>query len=129
MNEHYLHTKTEIPKKFLLPNSYIDFINQNPIPDLEPWWFLCEFEKTLEYWLNELAQQYPNRYFIPFAKKGYSDDLACFDGRDCTGDPIVIYVHAFASQGWETRGSVTNFSEWLKIAYEESALYKSEYTD
>lgn len=126
MSERYLYPESVLPAGFLFSKDYLDFISQKSIPDLEPWWFLCEFKDDAEYWLNELARQYPGLHFIPFAKLEDSDDFACFDGRDHTGDPIVIYVHAFASQGWESRGSVMNFSEWLKKTYEESAFYKAE---
>ncbi|MDQ0651383.1 hypothetical protein [Pseudomonas cedrina] len=126
MSEHYLYPASVLPTGFLFSKDYLDFISQNSIPDLEPWWFLCEFKDHAEYWLNELARQYPDLRFIPFAKLEDSDDFACFDGGDRTGDPTVIYVHAFASQGWETRGSVMNFSEWLKKTYDESTRYKAE---
>ena len=53
---------------------------------------------------------------MPFAKLEDSDDLACFDGRDGSGNPVVKYVHAFASAGWEDRGEVRDFSSWLAEA-------------
>ena len=57
----------------------------------------------------------------------YSDDIACFDASiDSADDPIVFYVHAFASPGWEDRGSVANFNEWLKQALQEAKAYQSE---
>ncbi|WP_221178887.1 hypothetical protein [Pseudomonas brassicacearum] len=126
MNNRYLYPESILPTGFLFSEDYLDFIAQELIPDLEPWWFLCEFKEDAEYWFGELGRQYPGRNFIPFAKLEDSDDFACFDGGDHTGNPVVVYVHAFTTPGWETRGSIKGFSEWIKKAREESARYKSE---
>ena len=63
---------------------------------------------------------------VPFAHWYCSDDIACFDGADTSGNPKVYFVHAFASSGWEDRGDVDNFDEWLKIAQKDSEEYKKE---
>ena len=126
MSNRYLYPKSILPAGFLFSKDYLHFMAQQSIPDLEPWWFLCEFKDDAEYWFGELERQYPSRNFIAFAKLEDSDDFACFDGDDHTGDPIVVYVHAFTTPGWEARGSITSFSEWIKKAREESARYKAE---
>ncbi|MEY0665120.1 SMI1/KNR4 family protein [Providencia rettgeri] len=122
----YIYSLDELPKGFQFPRTFLEIINQEVILDLDPWWFLCEFEKFAKYWLLEMKNQYPTRKLIPFAKLSYSDDIVCFDGDDTSGDPKVFYVHAFASAGWEDRGYTDNFTEWLKIARLESARYKAE---
>ncbi|EMB3081996.1 SMI1/KNR4 family protein [Providencia rettgeri] len=122
----YIYSLDELPKGFKFPRTFLEIINQEVILDLDPWWFLCEFEKFAKYWLLEMKNQYPTRKLIPFAKLSYSDDIVCFDGDDTSGDPKVFYVHAFASAGWEDRGYTDNFTEWLKIARLESARYKAE---
>ncbi len=123
--ERYLFAEQSLPKGFKFPRAYLDFVSRKPIPDLEPWWFLCEFKENADYWFDELKRQYPNRCLIPFAKKADSDDIACFDGADQSSEPAVYYVHAFASPGWEDRGSVINFSDWLARAEAESRQYKN----
>ena len=122
----YIYSSDELPEGFQFPPTFLEIINQEAILDLDPWWFLCEFEKSAKYWLYEMKNQYPTRQLIPFAKLSYSDDVACFDGSDTSGNPKVYYVHAFASAGWEDRGYTDNFTEWLKIARLESARYKAE---
>ncbi|WHU85638.1 SMI1/KNR4 family protein [Pantoea agglomerans pv. betae] len=122
----YLYAKTDLPDDFKYPDAYIDIMSLEVIPDLEPWSFICEFKESASFWMSEMKKQYPTRKLVPFAKLNYSDDIACFDGEDITGDPKVYYVHAFASAGWEDRGYTDSFAEWLKMARLESASYKAE---
>lgn len=122
----YLYTKNELPEGFRYPVAYMEIMDMNIIPDLEPWSFICEFQESSSFWMQEIKERYPDRKLVPFAKVNYSDDIACFDGSDTSGDPKVYYVHAFASSGWEDRGYTDNFTEWLKMARLESASYKAE---
>lgn len=124
--KYYLYTEKELPENFYFPSSFLDMVKMDQVLDLDPWWFLYEFENVAKQWLSEIKKQYPDRNLVPFAKISYSDDIACFDGDDKSGDPKVYYVHAFASPGWEDRGSVENFDKWLKLAQEESAQYKAD---
>ena len=110
---------------FQYPQSFLNVIDEDYLIDLEPWWFLCEFEGYSQQWFDEIKKQYPERNLIPFAKKSDSDDVACFDGHSISGDPNVYYVHAFASPGWADHGAVANFSAWFAAAENESAVYKS----
>ncbi|RKP43276.1 SMI1/KNR4 family protein [Trinickia fusca] len=127
--ERYLFNEEQLPNGFLFPCSFLEFVARDPIPDLEPWWFFCKFKDHADAWINALRRLYPNRHLIPFAKMQDSDDVACFDASGPSVDPRVYYVHAYASPGWEDRGSVTNFTEWLRAAEEESRRYKSENHD
>ena len=122
----YLYVKNELPDDFKYPGAYIDIMSLDIIPDLEPWSFICEFREPSSFWMAEVKKQYPTRKLVPFAKVNYSDDIACFDGEDSSGDPKVYYVHAFSTEGWEDRGYADNFDEWLKMARLESARYKAE---
>ncbi|WGL28422.1 SMI1/KNR4 family protein [Pectobacterium brasiliense] len=122
----YLYTEDELPEKFKYPSSYIEIMSMDVIPDIEPWSFICEFKESSDFWMREVKGKYPTRRLVPFAKVNYSDDIACFDGADTSGEPKVYYVHAFASSGWEDRGYTDNFTEWLKMARLESARYKVE---
>jgi hypothetical protein len=125
----YLYDKAVLPENFSFPQSYIEFVSQDEIPYLEPWWFLSEFEEDANFWLNEIKKQYPSRNLVPFAKYDTADDMVCFDGSDTSGNPKVFYVHTFASPGWEDRGEVENFDVWLEKTRAESAQYKSEIMD
>jgi hypothetical protein len=126
---HYLYSKEELPEGFKYPLSFLEIVSRKDVLDLEPWWFLYEFEDFARQWLFEIKKQYPTRELIPFAKASNNDDIVCFDGSDISGDPKVYLIHTFASPGWEDRGSFYNFDEWLKQVKEESALYKAEMTE
>lgn len=124
---HFLHNiiKSKHPY-FQLPNSFIEFCETDLSDDISPWWFLHKEEGVFEAWLEEISNQYPSRKLVPFAKINYSDDIACFDASVNSNDPIVHYVHSYASPGWEDRGSVKNFDEWLKLALKDSEIYKND---
>ncbi len=122
----YLYKKDDLPKGFNYPESYIEIMSLDVIPDIEPWFFICEFQESSSFWMNEVKEKYPTRKLVPFAKIDHSDDIACFDGTDISGDPKVYYVHAFADAGWEDRGYTDNFDKWLKTVYIESAEFKAE---
>lgn len=116
----------KLPKGFKFPSSFIDFIKNNQSVDLTPWWFFHTREGAFDIWLEDIRNQYPKRQLVPFAMVNYSDDIACFDASiESTDDPIVFYVHVFASPGWEDRGSVPNFNEWLEQALQEAQEYQS----
>lgn len=122
----YLYTQNELPEDFKYPVAYTEIMDMDIIPDLEPWSFICEFQESSSFWMREMKGKYPDRKLVPLAKVNYSDDIACFDGEDTSGDPKIYYIHAFASAGWEDRGYTDNFDEWLKMARLESARYKAE---
>ncbi len=125
----YLFDEKLLPENFSFPQSYIEFVSQEDMPYFEPWSFLCKYEKSADFWIGEIAKQYPSRTLVPFAKAGSSDDIACFDGSDTSGNPKVFYVHTFASPGWEDRGDVENFDVWLEKTKAESVQYKAEIMD
>ncbi len=122
----YFYSEAMLPKGFRFPESYVEFISKDPFEDLDPWWFFYEYQDSADFWLDYMKKQYPDRSLIPFAKYGASDDVACFDGADRTGDPKVFYIHTFTSPGWEQRGTAANFSVWLERARQEAAEYEAE---
>lgn len=126
---HYFYPKEMLPSGFIYPSSFLEFISKKEIPDLDPWWFIYEFEELSKKWFLLLKKQYPTRNVVPFAKASNNDDIACFDGTDKSGDPKIFIIHSFASPGWEDRGSVKNFNEWLELTKKESAQYKLECTE
>jgi hypothetical protein len=54
---------------FQYPQSFLNVIDEDYLIDLEPWWFLCEFEGYSQQWFDEIKKQYPERNLIPFAKR------------------------------------------------------------
>ncbi|MBT0728539.1 SMI1/KNR4 family protein [Rosenbergiella australiborealis] len=111
---------------FSFPDSFVKYLSQMELEDIEPWWFFCCASNYVDFWCEKVRDIYPERRLIPFANWRYSDDIVCFDGADISGNPKVYYVHAFASAGWEDRGYTDNFDEWLKMARLESAHHKAE---
>lgn len=115
----YFYAPKQLPEGFRFPQAFLDFVAQEPIPDVMPWWFVCTMEQTLaDFWLAEIRRQYPSRALVPFAKYDTSDDVACFDARTPADDPVVHIVHTFASSGWEDRGQFANFAAWLAMERE-----------
>ncbi|MBK0093652.1 SMI1/KNR4 family protein [Erwinia sp. S59] len=120
MYQKYLHSG------FSFPESFINYISQPELVDIEPWWLFCSSPNYVDFWCEKVRELYPERKLIPFANLRYSDDIVCFDGEDTSGDPKVYYVHAFAASGWEDRGQADSFTEWLNMANLESARNKEE---
>lgn len=123
MYENYLYPG------FSLPNSFIDYVSNDKLDDIEPWWLFCCAQNYVDFWCEKIRELYPERKLIPFANWRYSDDIVCFDGEDTSPDPKVYYIHAFASAGWEDRGYTDNFDEWLKMARLESVRHKADLAD
>ena len=117
------------PENFSFPKSFLKLVSQEEIPYFEPWYFLCKFPDNAIFWIDENAKQYPSGKLVPFAKDERSDDVACFDGSDTSGNPKVFYVHTFASPGWEDHGDVESFDVWLEKTKAESIQYKAEMMD
>lgn len=113
-------------KNYNFPSTFIEFATTEPEPDIEPWWLLIYQEGKINYWHNTLKNLYPNRTLVPFAKFNANDNIACFDGDDLSGNPKVLIIHAYASEGWELHGEHPDFSAWLKIAIETHAEWNEE---
>jgi|GEM_PF-146416 len=121
----YLFEDNSLPQGFHFPESYLNLL-KNELPDIEPWWWLAPYRESSVFWLKTLQEQFPYRTAIPFAKADASDDVVCFDGTDMSGNPKVLIIHTFCSSGWEDRGTIDSFDEWLKITMEESKQFKLE---
>ncbi|MGQ5525287.1 hypothetical protein ACUHMQ_18775 [Chitinimonas sp. PSY-7] len=121
--ETYLFDKSELPEGFLYPQSYLEIVNLD-LPEIEPWWWLAPYKDSAIYWMNTLRSQFPSRVLVPFAKDGASDDVACFDGEDISGNPKVFCIHSFCEPGWEMRGDFLCFNEWLKDIKKKSSEFK-----
>lgn len=136
MNNPFFYDSPILPAGFFFPKGYLRLAQEHDIADLEPWRPLfLDIPKSLNYY-GAMLEKYPDKPLVPFAiiddQSGFYNGgyvvLACFDGDDKTGDPKV-YFHDYSNpkrSDWRDRYSLTNFTEWLQVAKEESARYKTE---
>lgn len=120
----FLASAGVIPSGFIYPSDYLDFSKKGSFPDLRPWSFLWENE--LDSLADGLKKRYPNRSLVPFARRIDCDDMACFEGADASGNPVVHIIHDYSSPGWEQRGTLKSFTEWLQMAMEEAEEWRAE---
>ncbi len=81
------------------------------LTDLDIWFILdAAFAKT---YCDSIAERYPERSLIPFAKRSDCDDVACFE-VDKPG--TVQIIHDFADPGWEQREEFPDFWSWFSSA-------------
>jgi len=102
---------------FAYPDSYKSFV-KGELPVLDPWEYLWETNANPRY--LGLKLHYPHRKLVPFACRGHTDDIACFDASELTNEPKVYVIHDFTPPGWEERGMLNNFNEWLDMAKREA---------
>ncbi len=103
----------ELPKGFSYPGALHRLVDRQLL-HFEPWWI---FDASLvRDRMRGLAQRYPGRRLIPFAKREDNDDLACFD-QDSPGSVLVL--HDFASDAWKRRRVYEDFYAWLRQAVED----------
>lgn len=83
------------------------------LPAIEPWAWVAERPGELTRVAAVLAERYPDRRPVPFARQGAGDNVYGFDGFDLSGDPAVHVIHLSAPTGSEYRGQWAGFEEWL----------------
>jgi len=110
-------TLRSAPAGYPFPPRFRELVTTG-LPDLRPLYWMLQREGRLEFWTETLAEQFPDRVLIPFAKTDGNDDVHCFDGTDTSGNPPVLLIHAFTTPGWEYRGEWYHFDSWLKGAFE-----------
>ena len=123
MKLNFFIDESDKPENFEYPRSFIDYVS-NHIEDLEPWKLLSSSEITSVF--KGLRQRYPNRIIVPFARRLDNDDRACFDASESLIDPKIIIIHDFAAPGWEKRGELVNFEDWLKLVEEDIKEWNEE---
>ena len=101
------------PLGFLFPEPYQRLISVEQLPDISPMFWLLRLRDGVTNWTRILAEQFPDRILVPFAKDRASDDVFCFEGSDTTGNPAVLLIHSFTDPGWEYRGEWLDFESWL----------------
>jgi hypothetical protein len=92
------------------PGSYLKLIKNNKHEFL-PWHLIDE--EYLIYTPKKLKKRYSSRNLFCFARKDYSDDIACWEKG--FGKTVFI-VHDFADPGWERRETFENFYKWYEWA-------------
>jgi hypothetical protein len=107
-----LLTSEELPTGFSYPRGLLRLVELE-LFELEPWWILTgDHLRALN---SGMAERYPQRRLLLFAKRQDNDDAACWDLD--TGK--VAIVHDFASPGWEARGEFPDFNSWLHSAIDD----------
>ena len=101
----------DLPAGFDYPSSLRRLIKRGII-DLEPWYFL-DAVQAKDMMLG-MAERYPERGFVPFARREDNDDVACFS-MGVSGK--VFVVHDYSSKGWEVRLEL-EFYDWFRRAVE-----------
>ncbi len=139
MRARFLYQTPILPSAFEFPQSFLTVANRTQQPDLIPWQFLfLDMPRSLSYF-GAMLQKYTDKPLIPFAivddKTGLYNGgfvvLACFDGDDKSGNPKV-YFHDYSSAKrveWAHRYSLASFSDWLRVAEEESARFRADLED
>ncbi|WP_253951761.1 hypothetical protein M1D51_17215 [Arthrobacter sp. R3-55] len=102
----------ELPEGFVYPRGLLRLVELD-LCDLEPWLILTGHQ--LRSRNHGLAERYPDRNLIPFARRQDNDAVACWD----VGTGTVAIVHDFASPGWENQGEFEHFDAWLHSAIED----------
>lgn len=96
----------DLPEGFDYPPEFLRVVELG-LTNLEPWWIFDG--GLLQRRMAGLAQRYPKRRLVPFARREDNDDVACWDLDH--GD--VQVVHDMAEPGWEQRQRYADFNAWL----------------
>jgi hypothetical protein len=110
-----MYSTEQLPKGFTYPEAFRTRVDQ-PDDSLYPWVFIDAKSEvgTLLYKLGTEG----GKKLIPFASLENGDgDVACFDGRNTTGDPPVIML---ILDGSERVYGFKNFDHWLAEAQENA---------
>ena len=100
---------------FAVPKAYHRVLALG-LTNLEPWRFLSGASDFAQHY-DMVRQLYPDKQYIPFARREDNDDIACFLGAN---SGTIAVVHAFASPGYQVgSGIYTTFWDWFRLAIDE----------
>jgi len=108
-----------LPAGFEYPGLFCRVVELRVI-QLEPW-FVLDGDLLRER-REGMAQRYPTRDLVPFARREDNDDVACWDGIS----DVVYVVHDFASPGYEQRDELPNFAAWLRRAIDDLIEFEGD---
>ncbi len=102
---------------FKLPESY-KRVFELGLTTIPPWYFLenGDFQPLYE----GLQSRYQEHFLLPFARRQYNDDVACFviiSPRFPKSEVLVI--HDFASPGYEVDENFQSFWDWFRRAIDD----------
>lgn len=99
-----------LPDGFRYPPELIDIAASGEYVPVGQWWFIDANSKAGR--LAYSVRGHDGRNLIPFAKVDDGrGDVACFDGSDRSGDPVVLMLVLDESG---RSYSYRNFQEWMK---------------
>jgi hypothetical protein len=102
----------ELPDGFEYPEEFLRIVERGLLY-FEPWWVIEGDQLRVR--AQGMAERYPDRRLVPFARREDSDDVACFEQGK--GQRVQL-VHDFASPGYEQRGELDSVGDWLRLALE-----------
>ena len=122
-----------LPPGFKFPKAYLDFIHQEEVVALYPWFPMCFAERReyYDHWVASLKREFPERQFVPFAKDEEGDVVACFELSDNPECPDIHHILAFTTPEWTVldEGPGGDFDAWLEVIKKYSFKYQEEHPD
>lgn len=111
----------ELPEGFVYPPAFVALRQSVAENAYEPWYFEEPNSDGREL-IDWLMREHP-RKLVPFARYEMTeiDCFACFDGRDRTGDPAVLFYDLKD----HTQSGVPDFAAWLTEAEQEAELERN----
>ena len=101
------------PQWIVYPELYIQ-LSRGEITDFLPW-YLIRYE--LSFIRMENLRKLYKRELYPFARRDYTDDLACWEKNE--GNKVFI-IQDYLFPGIEQREIFDNFDGWYKWALQQS---------
>lgn len=95
------------------PQGYIK-LKELHLIDFEYWYFIPDNQVDKRF--MGMKERFPNRKYIPFARRDDCDDIACFESGK--GETVFI-IHDYASNGYEERKRYNDIWEWVRDAIDE----------
>ena len=95
------------------PQGYIK-LKELHLIDFEYWYFIPDNQVDKRF--MGMKERFPNRKYIPFARRDDCDDIACFESGK--GETVFI-IHDYASDGYEERKRYNDIWEWVRDAIDE----------
>ena len=102
----------DLPEEFAYPPEFVRIVELG-LTELEPWWIMSG-DLLRERYVG-MAQRYPARVLVPFARRQDNDDVACWD----VDRQALVLVHDYATPGYEQRREFPDFYAWLRQAVED----------
>jgi len=114
-----LLSREALPKGFAYPREFLRVIELG-LTNLEPWHLLDGDLLVQRY--GGMANRYPNRRLVPFARRQDNDDVACWDADQ---PKQVLIIHDLAESDWAQRKVFDGFYAWLRQAVDDLIEFDS----